>query len=256
MQPKFDGLYNFRDIGGLVTKDGRKIKTGVIFRSDELSKLSKEDLHKMAQLNIKMVCDLRTLREQKSKPSKITDEHGVKVIKISFQDQSQEFTHFQFFKFLAGRSGGIDFLEVMENLYRQMAFDSGKQIREIMVQLSDEDQLPALIHCTGGKDRTGFVSAFIQLLAGASIDDVTDHYLISNELIGPRMKKIERFIRYFSLFRVSAEQLKPVLEVRREYLLEIYEEILKKYGTFEKYAEEVCGINHDQIEKLKKNLLV
>ncbi|MGG4490066.1 tyrosine-protein phosphatase [Metabacillus idriensis] len=256
MHPKFDGLYNFRDIGGLVTKDGRKIKTGVIFRSDELSKLSKQDLDKMSQLNIKMVCDLRTLREQKSKPSKITVEHGVNVIKVSFQDQSQEFTHLQFFKFLAGQSGRIDFLEVMENLYGQMAFDSGKQLRKIMEELSNESKLPALIHCTGGKDRTGFISAFIQLLAGASIEDVTHHYLISNELIGPRMKKIERFIRYFSLFRVSAEQLKPVLEVRREYLLKVYEEILKKHETFENYAEEVCGINQDQIEKLKQNLLV
>jgi protein-tyrosine phosphatase len=73
----------------------------------------------------------------------------------------------------------------------------------------------------------------IQLLAGASIDDVTDQFLLSYEFIGPRMKKIERFIRYFSLFRVSSEQLKPVLEVRREYLLEVYEEILKKYGTIE-----------------------
>lgn len=39
------------------------------------------------------------------------------------------------------------------------------------------------------------------------------------------MKKIERFIRYFTLFRVSSEQLKPVLEVRREYLLEVYDEV-------------------------------
>lgn len=76
----------------------------------------------------------------------------------------------------------------------------------------------------------------IQLLAGASIDDVTDQFLISYEFIGPRMKKIERFIRYFSLLRVSSEQLKPVLEVRREYLLEVYEEILKKYGTIEWFA--------------------
>ncbi|USK32528.1 tyrosine-protein phosphatase [Bacillus sp. F19] len=68
-------------------------------------------------------------------------------------------------------------------------------------------------------------------------------FIISNEFIGARMKKIERFIRYFTLFRVSAEQLKPVLEVRREYLLEVFEEILKKYGTIENYAEMVCGIN-------------
>lgn len=95
----------------------------------------------------------------------------------------------------------------------------------------------------------------IQLLAGASINDVTDQFLLSNGFIGPRMKKIERFIRYFSLFRVSSEQLKPVLEVRWEYLLEVDEEILKKYGTIENYAGMVCGLNQDHIEKLKQNLL-
>ncbi|UAL51011.1 tyrosine-protein phosphatase [Metabacillus dongyingensis] len=95
----------------------------------------------------------------------------------------------------------------------------------------------------------------IQLLAGASINDVTDQFLLSNGFIGPRMKKSERFIRYFSLFRVSSEQLKPVLEVRWEYLLEVDEEILKKYGTIENYAGMVCGLNQDHIEKLKQNLL-
>ena len=38
---EFEKLYNFRDIGGMTTSDGRKMKAGVLFRSEELSKLSR-----------------------------------------------------------------------------------------------------------------------------------------------------------------------------------------------------------------------
>ncbi|WP_366249529.1 tyrosine-protein phosphatase [Terribacillus aidingensis] len=63
---KFEKLYNFRDIGGLPTKNGRMMKTGILFRSGELSRLSKKDFKKFNQLNINSICDLRTLNEQKS----------------------------------------------------------------------------------------------------------------------------------------------------------------------------------------------
>ncbi|MGG3798502.1 tyrosine-protein phosphatase [Metabacillus fastidiosus] len=60
MLNQFDKLYNFRDIGGYKTKDGSHMKSGVLFRSDQLSKLSESDIEKLKQLDIKLICDLRT----------------------------------------------------------------------------------------------------------------------------------------------------------------------------------------------------
>jgi protein-tyrosine phosphatase len=251
----FDGLYNFRDIGGLETSDGRRMKTGILYRSDELSRLSERDIEKMRKLGIQLICDLRTAREQKSKPSKLVNKEGITIVNVSIYDQSQEFSRFEFFKFLTGSSKIIDFRKIMTDLYSSLAFTSGEDIRKILLTITEQNQLPVLIHCTGGKDRTGFIAAILQLAAGVPYQKVMDHYLYSNEVIGPRMKKIETFIRWMSLFRAKPEQIRPVLEVRREYLDEVYQEIIARYGDINTYLASVCGVSEETFVKLRKMLV-
>ncbi|PLS18014.1 protein-tyrosine-phosphatase [Bacillus sp. M6-12] len=252
---EFDGLYNFRDIGGFTTESGLKMKKGVLFRSDELSRLSKADLQRFSELGIKLICDLRTSQEQKSKPSRIGLYQNVLVKNISIHDKSQEFTRFEFFKFLVGRSGNIDFEQIMRAIYANMANNCSQQIQEIIMLLSDEENLPALIHCTGGKDRTGFIAALIQLLAGVPYQTVLDEYLFSNELIGPRMRKVERFVRWVSLFQISPDRLKPILEVRHEYLDDIFMDILKSHGSIETYLCQFCNISEEMLASFRNLLL-
>jgi len=252
---QFDGLYNFRDIGGYKTIDGNVMKKGILFRSDELSRLTQKDLEKFKLLNIKSICDLRTHREQKSKPSRIKSEHGIQLINISIYDKSQEFTHREFFKFLVTKSSTIDFEKIMKDMYHDIAFISYAQIYEIISLLSEQKNLPALIHCTGGKDRTGFISAIIQLLVGVPYQKVLDDYLYSNDLIAPRMKKIENFIRWMSLFQISPDRMKPILEVRHEYLDEVYNEIINRYGNIETYLCQACKIQESRLLNLKNLLL-
>lgn len=252
---QFDGLYNFRDIGGLETEDGRNMRTGLLYRSDELSRLSGQDLEQMHQLGIRLVCDLRTPKEQQSKPSKLLNREGIKVVTFSVFDQSQEYSRFEFFKFLAGKSVHINFEQIMTDLYHTLAFSSGNEIKGIISLLADQNNLPALIHCTGGKDRTGFTAAIIQLLCGVPYEKVMDHYLFSNEVIAPRMKKIEMYIRWMSLFRVKPDKIKPVLEVRREYLHVAYEEIIRQYGDIENYLASVCELDREVMMKLRSMLV-
>ncbi|MFJ8259271.1 tyrosine-protein phosphatase [Peribacillus asahii] len=252
---QFDGVYNFRDIGGRETIDGNRMKTGVLFRSDELSRLSKQDIEKMKRLQLKLICDLRTPNEQKSRPGRIKPEHGVELVSISMYDKSQEFTHFEFFKFLVGKSNTINFEEIMKEMYRNMAFSSCNEIQEVIQLLSEQKHVPALIHCTGGKDRTGYIAAIIQLLVGVSYETVLNDYLFSNDVIGPRMKKMERFIRWMSLFQASPERIKPMLEVRRDYLDDVYYGIIDKYGDIETYLCQACKVQQNSLLNLKHLLL-
>jgi len=251
---QFEGLYNFRDIGGVETSDGKVMRKGVLFRSDELSRLTVQDINKINSLGLKLICDLRTPREIKSKPSRM-DGQGVIVKNISIHDKSQEFTHFDFFMFLTKKSKSIDFKELMMEMYQNIAFSSLDKIRTIFLLLSREENLPALIHCTGGKDRTGFITAIIQLLVGVQHETVIDNYLYSNELIEPRMRKVEKFIQIMSLFQLSSERIRPILEVRREYLNEVLSQIYKKYGNIETYLSESCNIPSECLKNLKEHLL-
>lgn len=56
-------------LAGVMTENGEKLKEGVLFRSEDLSKLTKQDIETFRQLNIKAICDLRMPSEQKSKVS-------------------------------------------------------------------------------------------------------------------------------------------------------------------------------------------
>ncbi|MGF9967039.1 tyrosine-protein phosphatase [Bacillus rhizoplanae] len=57
-----------------------------------------------------------------------------------------------------------------------------------------------------------------------------------------------------SLFQTSPERVKPMLEIRREYINAIYNEIIEKYGTIESYLYQVCNIEQSSLQNLK-NLL-
>jgi len=68
---KLKGAHNFRDIGGYMLANGQRIKTGMIFRSDRLSKLTKSDLKRFEALNIKLIIDLRDEQERCTDPSRL-----------------------------------------------------------------------------------------------------------------------------------------------------------------------------------------
>ncbi|OAB44860.1 tyrosine-protein phosphatase [Paenibacillus antarcticus] len=251
----FEKIDNFRDIGGLKNQDGRTIKTGILFRSEDPSKCSRTDLDELQQFNFKLICDLRGPNERKSKVVQLNDNYNVHSINVPIQQNDQDYTQFEFFKLMMRTARVIDFETMMKDFYHRIAFESMSQIRDVITLLSERENMPALIHCTGGKDRTGMMVALIQLLVGVRREDVLEDYLLSNILTGVRMKKAATFIRYMSLFQISNERLKPLLEVRRDYLEDALAEIFNQYETIEAYLTHACGISEVSLEKLRELLL-
>lgn len=252
---QFDKLYNFRDIGGLKTVDGKMMKPGILYRSDDLSRLTQKDMAKLQEYNLRLICDLRTVNERKSKSYDIPQGWDLRVVQVPIHHGSQDFTRFQFFRFLVGKSNDIDFEKIIRDFYHCMATERTAEIKEVFTFVAQTGHVPALIHCTGGKDRTGFIAALIQLSVGVPRETVIEQYVMSNDLIKPRMKKIERFIRFMSLWQVSPERIKPMLVVRREYLEDVLDYILEQYGSIENYLVGTCGIEEKTIKDLR-NMLV
>ncbi|MGO0060424.1 tyrosine-protein phosphatase [Brevibacillus fluminis] len=251
----FTGLSNFRDVGGRKTEEGRYVKQGVLYRSEDLSRLTEADVETMRGLGIRMVIDVRTAGERKSKPGKLATEQGITTVNLPFTDRSQELSRLQFFSMLTLRARELDFEKIMKDMYDKMAFDSQRQIQGVIALLAQQTNLPALIHCTGGKDRTGFLCAVIQLLLGVPYAQVLDDYLLSNDRIAHRMKRMERFIRMASLFQLSPERIKPLLEVRRDYLDDVIQAVLARHGTMEAYLTRDCQIDPKDLQQVKQLLL-
>lgn len=255
MTIEFDKLYNFRDIGGLSTVDGRKMKPGILYRSGELAYLSSRDLKTLESCNFQLIIDLRTSNEKKSKPDRVPQNNELQLIHIPIHHDSQDLTHVEFFKFLFGNSKKIDFGVIIKEFYHCMATERLAEIKDVLTLVSQSSNMPALIHCKGGKDRTGLISALIQLIVGVPYKTVLEEYLLSNDLIEPQMKKIERMIRWMSLFRIPPEQIKPLLVVKADYLNDVHDYMLNQYGSVEAFLTGACGIDKKTLIDLRNMLI-
>lgn len=254
--PQFEKLFNFRDIGGLKTDEGTLMKSGVLFRSDELSRVTDHDSALLQKFNIKVICDLRTPKECNKKPSPLSLTQGINLINIPLHDQeTHDISRKQLVNFLFSKSGDVAFEKFSKNYYHHIAFDRTSQIKEIITALSQEDHLPALIHCTAGKDRTGCISALIQLLVGIPYETVAHEYLMTNRFYESRMEKLIKVMKWITLFQVSPERMKFIFQAQRAVLNEVHDNIIRKYGSIETYLCEACEIEQSIILKLKNLLL-
>ncbi|MBG9912824.1 protein tyrosine phosphatase [Bacillus xiamenensis] len=250
---KFSKLANFREVGGLQTTDEMVIKQGMIYRSADLSRLTKQDKCTFSTLGIQTVCDLRTSSERKSNPPKIK-EHD-KIVHIPMQPDSMMPSKWSMFRMLTTKGRSLSFTPIMKYLYQSMLTERKKEIQQLFTILSDEENYPLMLHCTSGKDRTGFLSALIQLVAGVSVHTVLDEYMRSNEGVQMLVKRQRRFVRMMSLYRVSKEQIQPLLGVQKDYLEDVLKEMMETYGSAERYLIEACEVPEDQLHQMKNILL-
>ena len=99
-----------------------------------------------------------------------------------------------------------------------------KEFRKLFLGLSDEKKLPALFHCTTGKDRTGWAAAALLTLLGVPEDVVMEDYLRSNDYILPKYQKV---IDAFVEAGGDREIPMALLGVRKEYLESAFDEMEK-----------------------------
>ncbi|MEH6923652.1 tyrosine-protein phosphatase [Bacillus altitudinis] len=250
---QFSKLANFREVGGLQTTGQMVIKQGMIYRSADLSRLTKQDILTFSTLGIQTICDLRTSSERKSHPPKIM-EHD-KIVHIPMQPDSMMPSKWTMFRMLIAEGKSLSFTPIMKDVYQSMLYERKKEIQQLFTLLSDEKNYPLMLHCTSGKDRTGFLSALIQLAAGVPVHTVLSEYMRSNEGVKMLVKRQERFVRMMSLYRVSKEQIQPLLGVQQDYLEDVLNEMMDTYGSAERYLLEACDIPKAQLLKMKNILL-
>ena len=252
---QFKKMPNFRDMGGLQTVDGRRMKSGVLYRSDNPSKLSKEEIDRLRALQLKLIIDLRTPNERKNKVLKLDDSDRTRTIHVPILQNDRDYTKLQFLWMMLRSARTMDCEQMMLSFYRKMVSVDLGEIRYIINLLADEENLPALVHCRGGKDRTGILTALIQLLAGVSQEAVMENYLLSNKFIEEDMRRASFFIRGMSLFQLSGERIRPLLEARESYLKAALDEIFSSYKSIEDYFIMGCGMRETVLARFKENLV-
>jgi protein-tyrosine phosphatase len=118
-------------------------------------------------------------------------------------------------------------------------------------QIRRPENLPALVHCTAGKDRAGFASALILRVLGVPLEIVYEDFLLTNHYTAAKVEHTIRMARVFSLFRLDGERLRPVLGVERRYLDAAFQAIDASYGSFETYRREALLLSDADVEAFR-----
>jgi protein-tyrosine phosphatase len=234
------GASNFRDLGGYPTSDGRAVRWRQIFRSNHLGHLTHADIEVLRGLGLKSAFDFRGTEERSAALCGVAE--------IAVHSLPIEPTVVAALR--ARRANGTplssgDALEVMRDSYRGYVHHNTPSFRALFAHLL-EDRAPLVIHCTAGKDRTGFACALILHALGVADDVIAEDYLLTN-----------RFYRRDPTASSDLpEEVKQVLaSVQASFLAAAFETIGADYGDLENYFRDGLGLGADERAKLQARYL-
>jgi protein-tyrosine phosphatase len=237
-----EGAHNFRDVGGYATEDGHRVRWGLFYRSDALAELTDADLTKLQQLGIKLVCDFRSPEEKAEEPDRLPAEGPPALAPLPIFDSSFSPIAFRE-KITSGTLGDTDLRQMLIEGNRMFATRYAPQYAAMLERLTQAEQLPALVHCTAGKDRTGFAAAVLLRTLGVPLETVYEDFLLTNHYTAREIERTLWIIRLVSLFRTDPEQVRPVLGVERAYLEAAFGAVDEQYGSFDAYRRDALGLD-------------
>ncbi|MCC9705877.1 tyrosine-protein phosphatase [Streptomyces sp. MNU76] len=256
-EPELTGVRNFRDVGGLPTVDGRRVRHGVLFRSGHLAHATDEDAAFLASLGLHTVFDFRNTADQKLEGPDV-ELPGVLNVNLPLSDPADGA---EFWKMV--RDGDLDQLrELLDDgkaagrmiaSYRRIIKDRTAEHSRVLHALA-EDSVPALMHCAAGKDRAGLSVAITLLALGVEREAIVADYLESNAK--HRRYKVHRSSTAASAYSPEVmELLSPLFDARAEYLQTAFDTVEETWGDVDTYLEQGLRVTPETRERLRERLL-
>jgi len=233
-----EGAVNFRDLGGYAAGEGMRTRWRVLFRADGLGELTEQDLEVLRALRIRTVIDLRSGSEVERSRFDV-DAHPVAFHHFPFIEELPDAEEFD-------RRPGL-----LGSQYREMLRDAGGQILAALEVLADPDALPAVFHCTAGKDRTGVLSAIVLSLLGVDEPTVVADYALSGEaMVRLRAKLIVKYPDS----RNVLENIDEVFSADPAQMELLLDHLRATYGSVDTYLAGI-GAGPGVVEGLRARLL-
>jgi protein-tyrosine phosphatase len=253
------GVRNFRDVGGLPTADGRRVRGGRLYRSGHLAHATERDQAFLAGLGLRAVFDFRNAADHALEGPDVPLP-GVRNMNIPLNDPADGA---DFWRMV--REGTLEQLRAalpdgraeasMVATYREMVLTRTAEHGRVLRALAD-GEVPALLHCAAGKDRAGLMVAVVLLALGVERDAITHDYLKSGA--PHRRYPVWRDPGADGADGPSAEVtelLAPLFDAREEYLGAAFTQIGRTWGGVEGYLSEGLGLTAAGRERLRGHLL-
>ncbi|MER5254346.1 tyrosine-protein phosphatase [Streptomyces sp. NPDC002855] len=256
-EPELAGVRNFRDVGGLPTVDGRRVRQGRLFRSGHLAHATAADAAFLSTLGLHTVYDFRNAADQRLEGPDV-ELPGVRNVNLPLTDPAHGA---EFWTMV--RDGDIDQLRAalsdgqaagsLSDTYRAIIKERTAEHSRVLHDMA-ADSLPALMHCAAGKDRAGLSIAVTLLAVGVERDAIEADYLESNAT--HRRYKVRRGDDSPNAMSPEVMQLlSPLFEARIEYLHAAFETIEQIWGDTETYLAEGLKVTPEIRERLRERLL-
>ena len=263
-----EGTFNTRDIGGILNKDGKCICYNRMIRSDALNKITIQDVEYLKHLGLKTIVDFRGKQEVIKAPDiKI---EGVKEINLSpnaevanlasgnIVDDQQKID--ALIKISSTQEGRLQLKACSDEMSEQMrelvnSSYANKQYTSFINLLTDENNLPLLHHCKGGKDRTGFATIITLFILDVSLEKVKEEYMLTKECMASRNEKRMNEYRQYTNDPFVLEYLSGLMQTKEVYFDAAIDEMIKLAGSIPNYLEKYLDVTLEKKEKIKQIFL-
>ena len=245
------GTLNFRDLGGYPVRGGGRTTWGRVFRSDNFATLEPAAWRRLHEMGLREIFDLRHDAERERQPTSIPDDLDLAVSILAIGGEAAEAPDVIG---LLTSSGGEGFgLDYMVTMYHELLDVHRGVFVELLTHLSDPQRLPAVFHCTAGKDRTGVAAALLLSLVGVDRQTVLDDYELTTRYRSGR--RIEALRPQLEAAGVDVEAVRPFLSAPRPALEAALAAVDEQHGSVEAFLRD-GGLTPTAIDRLRASLIV
>lgn len=232
---KLAGVLNLRDLGNYPTAAGGSLRWRALLRSDALHQLDADGLAMLAGLGLRTILDLRTQPETEVAPSMLD---GLAARR----------THVSILR------GDLQALPLeLDAIYRYMVDECADAIADAIKVLCAADALPALVHCSAGKDRTGIVIALVLAVLGVPDEVIAADYGLSSRYLDPDRTPAIGQLRAST--GLGASLTRPLLTSPPALILEVLGWVRAASGSVDRYLLE-HGVSRAELDQLRSGLIV
>ena len=244
---------NIRDLGGLVGYKGKKVKSGRLYRSGFLDRITPEDAEVLESLGVTHVVDFRSQREFLNRPDYRLNMVSYFNFPPILEDMKKSHSKYADGNLLWFIDEGNDGKEHMMMTYRNnvTSKEGITAYRNFFKLLIDNPNGVFYFHCSQGKDRAGLAAFYIEQALGVSYEDSLEDYLLSNKAMKIRVEYLKEMVKDKPYYNEEYEKsLYDVFSAKKEFLDASIEEMVKMSGSVLNYIEQVLQVDINLFRQL------
>jgi protein-tyrosine phosphatase len=243
----WDGCLNVRDLGGHRTAEGRETRYGSVIRADSVRLLSEAGWQELVDYGVRTVVDLRAHHELHDDPP---GQLPVDVVHVPFMEADEDEWREVEARVEAAAAAAPDVATARRDVYLIFLEHFKRNAAAGVRAVARAPAGGVVVHCVGGKDRTGLLTAFLLHVAGVDTPDVAADYALSEERLAPRHQA------WFAAAETEAElaRLRQIARTPATAMIGVFDELERRYGSVEEYLRS-GGLTDEDLRLVRRRLL-